>query len=347
MSSSLQFANHHTSAEMGSSAKKKKEKKKDFQKQKLKVGKARPKADNHTNTSFRSKGIVLTQQLDINAPKQSAVFLHQVSLLKSRADSQRRDALGYLTTYLDTSSGASPITINALLSHLCPLILDASAGVRTQLLRLFQFLSENDIQDHVIKVLPYTRAGMTHLSRDIRTTSLDFLSFLIKTAGLQLVSCPGGWHQTLECFTTILGWRPVDAHKWSSTKASFGSDVKSTARVMQVLAEFLRAGLVIDEASPNKSGCLAGGFPLWYTESLLASSQSNAYAHLNLFGIPKDDERQILDDQAARLNNFINHFRSVVVAGIDAAKKEGGELGRAAGLLIKSMEASALSSING
>lgn len=42
---------------MGSSTKKKKEKKKDFQKPKLKVGKAKPKASNFTDTSFRSKGI--------------------------------------------------------------------------------------------------------------------------------------------------------------------------------------------------------------------------------------------------------------------------------------------------
>ena len=41
---------------MGSSTKKKKEKKKDFQKPKLKVGKAKAKPDNFTDTSFRSKG---------------------------------------------------------------------------------------------------------------------------------------------------------------------------------------------------------------------------------------------------------------------------------------------------
>lgn len=40
---------------MGSSDKKKKEKKKDFQKPKLKVGKAKPKSANFTDTSFRSK----------------------------------------------------------------------------------------------------------------------------------------------------------------------------------------------------------------------------------------------------------------------------------------------------
>jgi pre-rRNA-processing protein IPI1 len=42
---------------MGSSARKKAEKKKDFQKQKLRVGKQRPKASNATDTSFKSKGV--------------------------------------------------------------------------------------------------------------------------------------------------------------------------------------------------------------------------------------------------------------------------------------------------
>ena len=42
---------------MGSSNRKKKEKKKDFQKPKLKVGKAKAKASNFTDTSFKTKGI--------------------------------------------------------------------------------------------------------------------------------------------------------------------------------------------------------------------------------------------------------------------------------------------------
>ena len=41
---------------MTSSTKKKRERKKDFQKPKLKVGKAKPKAVNQTDTSFRAKG---------------------------------------------------------------------------------------------------------------------------------------------------------------------------------------------------------------------------------------------------------------------------------------------------
>ncbi|EXJ80304.1 hypothetical protein A1O1_08446 [Capronia coronata CBS 617.96] len=332
---------------MGSSAKKKKEKKKDFQKQKLKVGKARPKADNHTDTSFRSKAIVLNQQLDVNAPSQSATFLHHVSLLTSRSDSQRRDSLAYLTSYVGSNStskgNALPITTNALLGILCPLILDGSAGVRTQLLKLFQALPQDDIRDHVIKVLPYMRAGMTHLSREIRATAVEFLSFLIKVAGPELVACPGGWYQTLECFTTVLGWRSADASTWSSSKASFAGDVKSTARIMYVLAEFLQAGLGTDDSTDPSLNTLAADFPLWFTGALVTPTKSNAYAYLNVFGAQAEDYNQILDDREDRLQVFTNRFQPLVVAGVDAAKKEGGELGRASGVLTKTLDRTQIS----
>lgn len=42
---------------------KKKKRQDDFQKVKLKVGKRKPRADNATNTNFRTKGIVLPEQL--------------------------------------------------------------------------------------------------------------------------------------------------------------------------------------------------------------------------------------------------------------------------------------------
>ncbi|KAH0846575.1 hypothetical protein AYO21_11869 [Fonsecaea monophora] len=217
-------------------------------------------------------------------------------------------------------------------------MLDGSAGVRTQLLKLFRALPSEDIQDHVSKALPYLRAAMTHLSRDIRSSSLDFVSYMIKAAGPELISCPGGWHQTLECFTTVLGWRSVDASRWSSTKASFAGDSKSTARIMQVLAEFLQAGLVGDEQSPSNTNPLLAHFPLWEVETLLVPERSNAYAYLNLFGPQIEDETKILDDQQDRQRDFAQNFQGHILAGIDAARKEGGELGRAAGLLVKTLE---------
>ena len=280
------------------------------------------------------EGIVLNQQLDVNAPAQSTIFLHQVSLLNSRTDSQRKDALAYLTSYIAsaTAESALPITVNSLLCSIYPLVLDGSSGVRNQLLKLFQVLPTEDIRDHVGKALPYVRASMTHLSWEVRATAIEFLSFLIRIAGAELVSCPGGWHQTLECFTTVLGWRS------NSNKASFAGDVKSMARIMQVLSEFLHTGLVTDKQSANDLDTSVANFPLWQVQTVLVPTKSNAYAYLDLFGAQADDDNQILDDQEDRLQDFDHNFRASVIVGIDASRKEGGELGRAAGLLVKALE---------
>lgn len=284
--------------------------------------------------------IVLNEQLEIDAPSKSTVFLHQVSLLGSRSDTQRRDALAYLTARVGVTpaGGSLPVTLNSLVSSLCPLILDGSAGVRNQLLKLFQALPREEIRDHVAKVLPYMRAAMTHLSRDIRISAVEFLSVLIKVAGSDLVSCPGGWYQTLECFTTVLGWRSADAGKWAANKVSFGGDVKSTARIMQVLSEFLQAGLAADETSRPAANALAMNFPLWQTDTLMLPTKSNGYAYLNLFGSQQSDENQILDDRGDRWQVYVAHFQALILAGIEAAKKEGGELGRTSGMLVKTLD---------
>lgn len=282
-----------------------------------------------------SEAIVLNQQLDVNAPAQSTIFLHQYSLLNSRSDSQRKDALAYLTSFvIATPSGnAVPVTPSALLGSLYPLVLDGSSGVRNQLLKLFQTLPKDDIRDHVSQALPYIRAGMTHLSREIRATAIEFLSFLIRVTGPELVSCPGGWHQTFECFTTVLGW------KAASYKTSFAGDVKSMARIMQVLSELLQVGLATGEQSSGVSP-LVTDFPLWHVQTLSVPTKSNAYAHLALFGPQAEAEKQILDDREDRLQDFNRHFQTDVMAGIDAARREAGELGRAAGLLVKTLERS-------
>lgn len=211
-------------------------------------------------------------------------------------------------------------------------MLDGSFGVRTQLLKLLQALPTQDIQDHVGKALPYVRAGMTHLSRDIRNTAIDFLSFIINVSGLELVSSPGGWHQTLECFTTVLGWRS------SSSKPSFSADPKSMARIMQVLAEFLQVGLIADKSRSIGHTTMATDFPLWQVPTLLVPTKSNAYGYLNLFGPPVQDDKQILDDYGDRMQNFAGNFQAAIWVGIEAARREGGELGRAAGMLTKTLE---------
>lgn len=323
---------------MGSSAKKKREKKKDFQKPKLKVGKARPKAANHTETNFRAKAIVLNQQLNVDAPSTIQQFHHHLSLLTSKADSQRKESLAFLTTYLSSTSRASglPVTIGALLERTCPCILDGSAGVRSQLLKLFQTLPHADVQDQIPKLLPHIRAGMTHLSRDIRLSALDFLSWIVAVAPEELVSAPGGWFSILECFTAMLAWRTSEVTKWSVSKPALG-EPKSTAKIITAMSEFLEAGLN-DEGQKENVHHSHEAFPYSDLEYHALPTKSNAYGYLNLFDAVRDEKTQMLEDREDRLRVYADHFRALIDAGVTACKKEGGEIGRATGLLAKVLD---------
>ena len=196
--------------------------------------------------------------------------------------------MAYLTTYLTSSSPGAPLPVPAskLLESVCPLMLDGSSSVRTQLLKLFQALRKEDIEDHVLKILPYMRAGMTHLSHGIRLTGVEFYFQLIKVWGQELVSVAGGWYQSVQCFATVLGWRSTDPNMLAANTVSFGGDAKSKARTMQVFAELLRVGLVkehVDE-DPNWT---ARDFPYWHVAAHQIPTKSHAYAYLNLFG-PQD-----------------------------------------------------------
>ena len=336
---------------MGSSAKKKREKKKDFQKAKLKVGKARPKPANSTDTSFRSKAIIISQQsLSLTAPSVSSQFSHHVSLLTSRSESQRKESLAYLTTGVASRPVGSPLQLPAstLLPKLCPLILDGSSGVRNQLLKVFQALPDGEVADHAAEILPYIRAGMTHLAADIRMSAVSVLSWLTRVAGSEVVSCPGGWYRTLDCFMTVLGWNGEGEAKWASNKPMFAKSAvegKPLIRNMQVLAEFVAAGLDDGiDVNDAKECHQRSSFPLWDVKHHYVPEKSNAYAYLSLFGTPKDDDNAMLEVREDRLRVFDERFRTVVELNLDSAKSEGGELGRAAALMTKALKAAPPSS---
>lgn len=263
-------------------------------------------------------------------------------MLSSRTDAQRKESLAYLTTVMSTKPVDLPLSlpIGSLLDKMCPLVLDGSNGVRNQLLKSFQSFQPTELQDHVSKILPFIRAGMTHLSRDIRLSTTDFLSWLLEVAGEELVSCPGGWVKTLESFVTLLGWKlSKDTGKWTSTKTAFGSDTKMVVRVMQVLAHLLRVGFdVADNGVEALENSMVRAFPLWHTTEHSLPTKSSAYLYLDLFGTQQAEEIQILEDREDRIAVFNDRFRESISVGIEAAKQEGGELGRAAGLLTKSVK---------
>ncbi|KAJ5249237.1 Pre-rRNA-processing protein ipi1, partial [Penicillium chermesinum] len=330
-------------AAMGSSAKRKKEKQKDFQKPKLKVGKTKAKPENFTDTSFRSKAIVLNQQsLTLSAPSSDSQFAHHLSLLSSKSDSQRRDSLAHLTTSISSRpvNSALPQPVSVMLPSLLPLLLDANNNVRTQLLKLLRTLPRSDVEDHVVQLLPYVRAGMTHLAADIRVSAVEVLSWLVEAAGEQVVSCAGGWIKTLNCFLSVLGWHTEESARWSSSRASFGksgSQGRPMVKVLGVLAEFLDAGIGAPEASRGDAGSAqedpsvasAWPFPLSHTGHHMVSESSAPYAYLNLFGKPRDEEGEMYETREDRYRVFTARFMPAVDRGLKSAREEGGELGRA------------------
>lgn len=327
---------------MGSSAKKKKEKKKDFQKPKLKVGKARPKAANSTDTSFKAKAIVLNQQLNADAPSSQVQFLHHVSLLSSRTDSQRKESLAYLASAIasELANGRSPpMPTETLIEKAMPLTLDSSASVRSNLVRMLETLPQAETADHIPRMLPYVRAAMTHLSQDIRKTALDILQNLLERAGKDLVACAGGWTKTLECCITLLNWRNLSpAETWTASKTSFRTDTKFITRIMQVMDQLLSVGLLEDDDDTQNVGESVIYFPLWHLQHHMIPKKSNPYSYLGLFGRPPDDDSSILDNREDRWILFKEKYKTMFLQGIDGARKEGGDIGRVAGQLSKTID---------
>ncbi|KAK4124995.1 hypothetical protein N657DRAFT_643786 [Parathielavia appendiculata] len=325
---------------MGSSTKKKKEKKKDFQKAKLKVGKAKAKAANFTDTSFKSKSIVVNQQtLVTDGSDPVEQFKQNLSLaINAKSDNQRRDALAYITNQLSATPPNDPVGTSGVLTKLLPLLSNSSALVRTQLLKLFRVLPPAEVGPNVEKILMYIRGGMTHLSNDIRNDTLNILEWLLEVAGDEVVSCPGGWLKTLNSFSSMLGWNPsvgsaTSSKGWTlAPKATLGSKKgpEAQARQIQVLAKFLQTGFRAEAPLPHN--------PMAYWDNIYRLPETpNPFAYLNLFGTPRDEDSEMYPDRISRQRIFDAKWRPAISAGMESAKKEGGTVGRAAATLDRAL----------
>lgn len=202
------------------------------------------------------------------------------------------------------------------------------------MLKLLRVLPSADIEDHGERLLIYIRAGMTHLAADIRISAMDILAWALDVAGEALVSGAGGWVKTLKCFLTMLGWSNREPNaSWSTSSASFskaGNGGKTLAKNLNVLALFLRAGLAEDGRS-EILGCSV--FPFNHVNYHLLPKRSNCFAHLNLFRSARNEESEMYEDREERQNIFSDRFQQVYQRGLESAKQEGGEVGRAAASL--------------
>ncbi|KAK7972875.1 hypothetical protein PG996_007097 [Apiospora saccharicola] len=322
---------------MGSSNRKKAEKKKDFAKPKLKVGKAKAKPDNFTDTSFKSKAIVINKQLTEDAPDANDRFKHYFQLAGSRSDTQRRDALVNLTNQLSTTPPTNPVGTHTLLNKLLPLMTDLSKSVRANLLKLLKALPADEIAPHVEKVILYIRGAMTHITQDIKDDGLNYMEWLLDVAGDSVVSGAGCWVKPLKDFTSVLGWTvrsavPIPGKGgWTSApRTTFGAKKHGQAfpRQMLILSKFLEYGFKAETPRP------------WVSEDWLGNfcrlpTNPDPYGYLGMFKPPRDEDGEIYRNREDRQDVYHKRFGEAIAIGLDAAKKEGGLAGRAAATLDK------------
>jgi pre-rRNA-processing protein IPI1 len=185
----------------------------------------------------------------------------------------------------------------------------------------------------------YVRAGMTHLSSDIRSDTLTVLEWLLDVAGDETVSCPGGWMKTLNSFSAMLGWNPsigstILSQGWTSaSKATLGATKGglAQARQIQVLARFLQVGFKPD----NRVGYDARAY---WDNIYRLPRRPNPFAYLNLFGPVRDEEGEMYPDRESRQRVFYSRWNKSISKGMEEAKKEGGAVGRAAAVLDQTLK---------
>lgn len=188
---------------------------------------------------------------------------------------------------------------------------------------------------------------------EIRMSALDVLDWLLSVVGIEIVSGPGAWFKTIKCFLTLLKWheRPTSAQNgkvavakkgWSTTKVSEpAGDSHHVSKTIQTFAAFLWTGLEPpdEEALGAETQAQAQGcFPLTHTWLHTIPTKPKAYAHLNLFGPLPDDENAMLEGRDERQELFAEKFKSAVENGLQWARKEQGEVGRAARGLEKALK---------
>ena len=172
---------------------------------------------------------------------------------------------------------------------------------------------------------------MTHLAVDIRRSSLEIIQWVLDVDQEDFVSSPGGWVKTIKYFLIMLGWSTeARTPGWSSAQPSgAGAQDANLVKSLTTLSSFLEAGLVPSEAdlAPAPSRWT---FPLVDVHRHMLPQRPNAFRYLNLFGPPRDEESEGYEDREGRQRIFAKRFQNTLEARLQAAKRHGGEVGRAA-----------------
>ncbi|CAN6627942.1 pre-rRNA-processing protein Ipi1p [Trichomonascus vanleenenianus] len=313
-------------------SKKAKEKRKDFQKTKLKVGKAKPLASNITNTSFVAKSIYLPQQSVAVSSTDEKDFAKHLALCKHHSATTRKEALVHIQTNMNAYHERN---MKAVLNAIAPLVRDESQSVRDTLLEVLKSFSPESIIPHASILTLHVHSAMTYLQPEIRAQSTQFLDYLVNTVPEQISR--QAFVKTLACFFPLLGWpleRAQDSNKpildrsitlaASSATAglSYGSKASSVkAMHLKSLHKLLEAALTQPE---DGSGEPQGSIFHPETSKYLIPKGPSPFLSLELF--VTEGNTSVTEGLEDRREAFQAQFRDSMLRGVNDAMKESGEV---------------------
>lgn len=310
-------------------SRKQKLKVKDFQKKKLKVGKAKPKASNVTDTSFVSKTISIRNQHlghDGDLTKRMSLLKHHNSTVKKETlQSFQKVIPRIISTRLMTP----------LLTQSIPLICEDSRQTRSSLIDLINEIGSHDAQVlklHCKLFVLYINMAMTHIMPSIQADSSKFLSCMLRYCGEEI--CSQSFVKLLVGLFAVLGWGRSGKNQNAGAVPSAKRDAKQTAVHLVTLYELIKCGCTKeytngDEDSevncpPNQH--LIPNYPQPY-ENLkifarqLQNKQDTTSPDLVASAISTQDIR-------ARQTIVKEQFLQVMIKHCDSLIKDGGECGK-------------------
>ncbi|TNN75669.1 Testis-expressed sequence 10 [Liparis tanakae] len=186
---------------------KKKKRQDDFQKVKLKVGKTKPKADNATNTNFRSKGINLTEQLkkDTSGPttQKNLSINDLLSQLHHHNANMKNSALVGLRELLSHNPSLLEQHLSRLISEVGAVFTDKDGNVRVGAIRVLS---------------AHLTCAMSHIETSIQEDSIKILDVLLEHYPALLAARPA---------VLLTHFLELISHRQSSGKAKKAPDAKT------------------------------------------------------------------------------------------------------------------------
>ncbi|TKS82021.1 Testis-expressed protein 10 -like protein [Collichthys lucidus] len=212
---------------------KKKKRQDDFQKVKLKVGKMKPKADNATNTNFRSKGIHLTEQLkrDTSGPtthRQLGINDLMSQLHHYNANVKHSALLG-LRELLYLNPSLLEQHLSRLLSEVAAVFTDKDGNVRVAATRVLRFIAQSVPAERVAPFFPLLSAhlscAMTHIETGIQEDAMKVLDVLLEHYPALLAARPA---------VLLTNFLELISHKQNSGGANKPQDAKGRTWALSV-----------------------------------------------------------------------------------------------------------------